>query len=145
MAGVFAGCGHMHLAPDLLGLGKSKGVQPYLYNPGKIDQTIDFLRASQTVSKDLGRAWNSDLYITGFSQGGHASAVMHRALETVGNPSWHVRAGTGIAGPQEAARRGGHVEAVDVGPEDHTGTAFHAIPKIRCWFDDLSASSNTSP
>jgi hypothetical protein len=41
---------------------------------------------------------------------------------------------------QETTRRGGHVEAIDVGPQDHTGTAFHAVPRIRNWFDELSAA-----
>ena len=41
---------------------------------------------------------------------------------------------------QETTRRGGHVEAIDVGPQDHTGTAFHAVPQIRRWFDALSAT-----
>lgn len=43
---------------------------------------------------------------------------------------------------QEATRRGGHTEAIDVGPQDHTGTAFHAVPRIRNWFDEFSAPSS---
>jgi hypothetical protein len=32
------------------------------------------------------------------------------------------------------------LQTVDVGPEDHLGTAYHAVPMIRAWFDALSAS-----
>ena len=39
----------------------------------------------------------------------------------------------------ETSRRGGHIQAIDVGPFDHGGSAFHAVPLIRRWFDELSA------
>ena len=37
-----------------------------------------------------------------------------------------------------ARQRGGAAELIDVGPYDHSGTAFHAAPQIRAWFDSLS-------
>jgi TorA maturation chaperone TorD len=46
---------------------------------------------------------------------------------------------------REASQRGGHVQAVSVGPQDHFGTVVHAIPLIRRWFDQLSAPSNNRP
>ena len=42
---------------------------------------------------------------------------------------------------REATRLGGHIEAISVGPVDHTGSAFGAVPMIRAWFDELSAPS----
>lgn len=41
----------------------------------------------------------------------------------------------------EATHRGGHVRAILVGPVDHGGTAYRAVPMIRSWFDELSGSS----
>ena len=34
--------------------------------------------------------------------------------------------------------RGGNVELVSVGPFTHNESIFHALPRIRRWFDDLS-------
>jgi hypothetical protein len=268
IGGVFAGGGYLELAPDLAGQGISHDAQPYFFNPGTTEQTRDFLHAAQTVIRDLGKDWNQNLFVTGFSQGGHAAALIQRELERHPDPALRIRAGAGIAGvydmsgaelpfalaggtskysgyleafavsyathyhepldsllrpqyaqsarmlldgdhndaffkqlpsdprslftseflaayenhqphwfttdmqkndvyawaPQapfrayygdkdidatpdntkiferEATRMGGHLQTVDVGPEDHLGTAYHAVPMIRAWFDALSAS-----
>jgi hypothetical protein len=66
-SGVFAGGGYLLLAPDLVGLGVSKGPQAYYFNPSTIDVTLDFLRAAKTVTHDLGRPWNPNIYVAGFS------------------------------------------------------------------------------
>lgn len=102
-SGVFAGGGYLLLAPDLIGLGISRGPQAYLYNASTVPVTLDLLRAAQQVANDLHRAWNPDLYITGFSQGGHSSAVMQRALEKLDDPAFHVRATAAIAGAYNLA------------------------------------------
>lgn len=98
IAAAFAGGGYAELAPDLAGLGVSHDVQPYFFNPGTTDQTIDFLHAAQTVLRDMGRSWNSNLYVSGFSQGGHAAALIQRELEQRPDSTLQVRAGAGIAG-----------------------------------------------
>ena len=102
-SGAFAGGGYLMLAPDLVGLGVSKGPQAYLYNASTVPVTLDLLRAAQQVTKDLHRSWNPNIYITGFSQGGHASAVMHRALEALDDPAFHVRATGAVAGAYDLA------------------------------------------
>jgi pimeloyl-ACP methyl ester carboxylesterase len=270
VAGAFAGGGYLLVAPDLSGQGISPAPQPYFVNSITIEQTLDFLRAVRTVSRDLGHPWNANLYVLGFSQGGNNTAVVQRELERRHDPAWHVRASAGIAGPynmadialplamtgvavsdstyltnlalsysahyhhplesvmkpdmaararilfdgdhtvddttigmprkprelftqefleafdnrkpnwfiaamreneayawapsapfrayygdkdvdvdprnaeffvRETTRRGGHAQAVDVGPQDHTGTVFHAVPMIRRWFDALSGDT----
>ena len=103
LSGVFAGGGYLYLAPDLLGLGVSKAPQAYFYNSSTIEVTLDFLRAAQAVSQDLRRPWNADLYVTGFSQGGHATAVIARELEHRADPQWHLRGAAGIEGAYNLA------------------------------------------
>jgi pimeloyl-ACP methyl ester carboxylesterase len=102
-SGAFAGGGYLMLAPDLVGLGVSKGPQAYLYNASTIPVTTDLLRAAQRVTEDLHRSWNPNLYITGFSQGGHSSAVMQRALEEMNDPAFRVRAVGAVAGAYNLA------------------------------------------
>ena len=36
------------------------------------------------------------------------------------------------------AERGGNVRLIPVGPYEHTESMYHALPKIRQWFDELS-------
>ncbi len=102
-SGVFAGGGYLLLAPDLFGLGVSKGRQAYYFNPSTIDVTLDFLRAAKTVTRDLGRPWNPNIYVAGFSQGGHSAAVLQQELERRPSPEWRIRAGAGIAGAYKLA------------------------------------------
>lgn len=99
ISGAFAGNGYALVAPDLVGMGVSKDVQTYFCNPSTIDVTLDFLRAAQRVAQDLGRTWNPNLYIVGFSQGGHSTAVIQRAIEADAQAPWRVKAAAGIAGP----------------------------------------------
>jgi pimeloyl-ACP methyl ester carboxylesterase len=101
VSGVFAGGGYALVAPDLVGLGASKDIQAYFCNASTVSVTRDFLRAAQRVTADLGRTWNSDLYLVGFSQGGHSVAVLQRAFEADPNSPWHVKASAGIAGPYD--------------------------------------------
>jgi pimeloyl-ACP methyl ester carboxylesterase len=103
LSGTFAGGGYLYLAPDLVGLGISKGPQAYLYNPSTIAVSLDFLTAAQRVTSDLRRPWSPDLYVAGFSQGGHDAAVIARELERLKRPQWRLRAAAGLEGAYNLA------------------------------------------
>ena len=40
----------------------------------------------------------------------------------------------------ESAKLGGNIHLMPQGPYDHVGTALQAVPRIRVWFDQISAS-----
>jgi pimeloyl-ACP methyl ester carboxylesterase len=98
LSGAFAGGGYIYVAPDLPGLGISTRAQTYLHNPSTIEATLDLLRAAETLASDADRPWPNQLYVAGFSQGGHATAVVARELERLNRPNWQLRAAAGIAG-----------------------------------------------
>ena len=98
LSGVFAGAGYIYVAPDLPGLGVSRRAQTYLYNPSTIAATLDLLRAAETFASDTGKRWPDDLYVSGFSQGGHDTAVVSRELERLDRPDWRLRASAAVAG-----------------------------------------------
>jgi hypothetical protein len=78
---VFAGAGYLTVAADYLGMGRSTGVQPYLHVESTVHATRDLLIAARTLARTRGTPWPEPLLLTGFSQGGHATAALHRALE----------------------------------------------------------------
>jgi hypothetical protein len=100
---VFAGGGYLLMAPDLVGLGVSRGPQAYFVNASTIAVTEDLARAAQRVAHDLGLAWNPDLYIAGFSNGGHATAILEHELARRPDPALRVRAAAAIAGVYDLA------------------------------------------
>jgi pimeloyl-ACP methyl ester carboxylesterase len=95
---IFAGGGYTLLAPDYFGLGTSKAQPAYLHSGATAAAARDLVVASQSVAKMLKAPFSSDLYLTGFSQGGHATAVVQRAFEAVPVPGVKVKASAAVAG-----------------------------------------------
>ena len=92
---VFAGNGFIHVAPDYLGLGDSTvSRHRYFHAATEASSAIDLLRASQKVLADLKARQNGDLFVFGFSQGGHSALALQRELERM-----HVKVeGTAVVG-----------------------------------------------
>lgn len=81
LAAVFGATGFITLAPDLLGLGTSRGFHPYVHAESEAWVAIDMLFASKDFCTQSGIAFNEQLFISGYSQGGHAAAAVHRMIE----------------------------------------------------------------
>jgi hypothetical protein len=110
---VFAGGGYLFLAPDYLGLGTSRLPHPYLDAPSEAAAVVDLLKAARTLSASgaLPLDFPPDVYLMGFSQGGHAAAAAQRALEaapsgtmsapstTMSAPGFTVVANAAVAAP----------------------------------------------
>ncbi len=103
VSAAFAGGGYAVLAPDLVGLGVSRGPQAYLYNPSTVPVTLDLLRIAARGMGGLLPAPPRNVFVTGFSQGGHDAAVIHRALEADPQSPMQVRATAAIAGAYDLA------------------------------------------
>ena len=96
---LFAGGGYLFAAADYIGLGTSREPHPYLHAETAASSTIDLLKAAKTLAESLGFTFPPDVYLTGFSQGGHATLAAHRAIEAMENPPFKVKASAGVAGP----------------------------------------------
>lgn len=77
----YASNGYHCLAPDYIGLGVSKGLHPYLDPDSEAWATIDMIRAVKTLTPTHDIHFNEQLFITGYSQGGHAAMATCRALQ----------------------------------------------------------------
>jgi len=69
-----------------------------------VNSVIDLLQASREVTKGLGKHWNPSVYLLGFSQGGHATANVQRAMQSLHDPALQVRAVASVAGAYDLAR-----------------------------------------
>ncbi len=102
-AAIFGGGGYVLLAPDYIGLGRSHAAQTYLFAPATATATRDLLVAARAVAAAMALPQSPDLYLAGFSQGGHATAVVQRALEAQPVPGTRVKAAAAISGAFDLA------------------------------------------
>ena len=79
---VFAGNGFIYIGPDYLGLGDSTVPRHrYFHAATEASSAIDLLAAAQHVLADLKVRQNGDLFVFGFSQGGHSALALQHQLE----------------------------------------------------------------
>lgn len=94
---LMAGLGFLVVTPDYLGLGDSPGFHPYVHAETEASAGVDGLRALQDFANDEGFCYENRLFLTGYSQGGHASAALHRFLD--GSDEFNVVAAAHLSGP----------------------------------------------
>ncbi|MDO8368135.1 MAG: T9SS type A sorting domain-containing protein [Saprospiraceae bacterium] len=97
---LFAGLGYVAFLPDYLGLGNfSKGFHPYVHAESEAWVAMDMLRASVEFLQQNQVLTNDQLFITGYSQGGHGAMALHRAIEQDPTQEFQVTAAAPMSGP----------------------------------------------
>tara|TARA_Y100001933_G_scaffold229641_1_gene246098 strand:+ start:39 stop:1376 length:1338 start_codon:yes stop_codon:yes gene_type:complete len=82
---IFAAGGFNVVLPDYIGMGDSPGLHPYCHGNSEATATIDMIRAVREA-ESLGMipgmtTDNGELFLTGYSQGGHAAMATHKYIE----------------------------------------------------------------
>ncbi|MFN0216041.1 MAG: T9SS type A sorting domain-containing protein [Saprospiraceae bacterium] len=97
---LFAGLGYVAFLPDYLGLGNSsKGFHPYVHAESEAWAAMDMLRAGEQFLQQNQVVTNNQLFITGYSQGGHGAMALHRAIEQDPTQEFEVTAAAPMSGP----------------------------------------------
>ena len=74
--------GFVTLQADYIGFGASKDrYHPYLLEHPSADTTVDFIKAAREFAEKNGIPLNSQLYLTGYSEGGYVALATLHALE----------------------------------------------------------------
>lgn len=84
--------------PDYLGLGSGSGLHPYQHAKTEASATIDMLRAVRTMCDSLDITLNEQLFLCGYSQGGHAAMATHRMIEEKYPDEFTITASAPMAG-----------------------------------------------
>lgn len=80
---IYGSMGVVCIAADYLGLGNSRGIHPYVHADSEAWASHDMMLAIKDyLPTELDVKLNDQLYLTGYSQGGHAAMAFHRMLET---------------------------------------------------------------
>jgi hypothetical protein len=78
----FAAQGYVVVATDYLGFSDSNfPYHPYLHAESQASTTVDAIRAARIALDRQGVPLSGRLFLTGYSQGGHAALATHRAIE----------------------------------------------------------------
>ena len=79
---VFGAGGYFVLMPDYIGMGDSPGLHPYCHAESEATATRDMIRAAREfIADSLQMIDNGELFLTGYSQGGHAAMAAHKYIE----------------------------------------------------------------
>jgi len=115
----FASLGYVAVLTDYLGFGDGTGVHPYLHAASEAWTGRDMMRASRVAVKELGAELNSQLFIAGYSQGGHAAMALARLLEQDPSREFQITALAPMAGPYALAET---VTEVIANPSEHSAS-----------------------
>ena len=99
IAEALSSTGYISFSPDYLGLGTSRGFHPYVHRHSEASASIDMLYAVKTFLTNNDIPFNDQLFITGYSQGGHAAAALQRELEENYSNTIPVTASVPMSGP----------------------------------------------
>jgi len=98
---IYASDGYLVVASDYLGLGISPVPHPYLHAATEASACRDMLRASRMLCKQLNLPWGPQLFLSGYSEGGHATMALQRALEADPRHEFTVTASAPQFGPYD--------------------------------------------
>lgn len=90
--------GYAAVLPDYIGLGASPGIHPYQHTESQATASIDIMRACRTICDENQVEMNDQLFIMGYSQGGHATMGTHRMIQEELNGEFTVTASAPGAG-----------------------------------------------
>ncbi|MEO0340512.1 MAG: T9SS type A sorting domain-containing protein [Bacteroidota bacterium] len=95
----FSTVGYTTVQPDYLGLGDSRGFHPYVHAATEASAGVDMILAAQTFFEQQGVPVNDQLFVTGYSQGGHAAMAAHQLLQESYSEDLPVVASAPLSGP----------------------------------------------
>jgi len=98
ISAIFAGGGYLCLIPDYIGFGVSNEVHTYLHAETTCNAVVDFLKLGSEICTLLTGNKINNLFLIGISQGGHATAAVHRYIEQHPINGLHLVASSSIVG-----------------------------------------------
>ena len=99
---LYAGAGYVVTLPDFIGLGVSELFHLYVHADSQASTSLDLIRlASNELQEELGYTWDEQLFLFGYSQGGHATMALHKMIEEDFPDEFTVTASAPMSGPYD--------------------------------------------
>lgn len=90
--------GFITLMPDYYGIGSGDKRHLYQHAWSEAMSTVYMLYAIEQLNEELKIQHTSDVYLTGYSQGGHATMAAHKYLQELNDPRFQVVASAPMSG-----------------------------------------------
>jgi hypothetical protein len=94
----FAAEGYVVAYPDYVGLGNGDRFHLYQHAGTEAQASIDMMRAVHELMKQNNVKTDNRLFITGYSQGGHAAMAMHKMIQEQYSKEFNVAASSPMSG-----------------------------------------------
>ena len=98
---LFGASGYVMSLPDYLGMGDSPGRHLYCHAKTEATAGVDLLRAAKTIAASRNVLLNNQLFIFGYSQGGHASMALTREIQIEHADEFTITASAPMSGPYD--------------------------------------------
>ena len=95
--------GYLTLFPDYYGMAKGDGNHYYQHAWSEAMSIIYMLYAVEELKTETGISSNGQLFITGYSEGGHAAFAAQKYLEELNDPRFKVTASVPMSGAYDMA------------------------------------------
>ena len=100
LAMLFSTDGYNVICPDYIGLGDGEKSHLYCHIESQASAGIDFIKITNEILQDLNKPPYSSLFISGYSQGGHAALSQQFVLER-DYPNMKITASSPMSGPYD--------------------------------------------
>lgn len=97
------GTGYVGVLPDYLGLGDSPGPHPYVHAASEATACIDMMRATREFCAQQDVMLNGQIFLTGYSQGGHACMATHKMIQEQYAEEFVLTASAPCSGPYDVS------------------------------------------
>lgn len=105
LAIIFGSMGYVTTAADFLGLGTARGVHPYLHADSEATAVVDMMYAMRAYAEtDEAITLNDQVFLTGYSAGGHVAMATHRYIESTLSNDFTVTAAAPMSGPYSVSQ-----------------------------------------
>lgn len=98
---ILASVGYAVAMPDYIGLGDSEGLHPYVHAESQATTSLNLLRAVKDLQNELGFSLGEQLFLCGYSQGGHATMALHEKIQEEASDEFTVTAAAPMSGPYD--------------------------------------------
>ncbi len=109
-----ASLGYHCITPDYIGLGISKGLHPYIHPETEAGAGIDLMYAVKNMEETKSVHFNDQIFVTGYSQGGHAAMATAREMQNT--YGLNVTAAAPMSGPYSIS---GEMKKFTLGDEEY--------------------------